>query len=219
MRPSRKVLWVHIARVVFTAALFQCALAIPARATFIITIQQSQGNVVAMGSGSIDLTDLLLNGKSSGFNSTVAPNAAFLLFSPIPEGMSAYTGLTGPNDWGPGSGGSDPEGGTEASGSTGFDFAASGGTDQLALPDNYVSGSTFSDSATWNHATLASLGLTPGTYVYTWGSGHHADSLTVQVGHVELTPEPGSLTLLAAGALTLFLAVSRRRLGTSRQLD
>ena len=34
---------------------------------------------------------------------------------------------------------------------------------------------------TFNNATFASLGFTPGTYIYTWGKGGTADSLTITV--------------------------------------
>jgi hypothetical protein len=69
----------------------------------------------------------------------------------------------------------------------------------LFLPVNYVSGAPLSDSATWDNATIASLGLTPGTYTWTWGSGASADSFTVQIE--ASTPQPGSMALLGAGAL------------------
>jgi hypothetical protein len=44
--------------------------------------------------------------------------------------------------------------------------------------------------------TLASLGLTPGTYVYTWGTGVDADSLTV---NVEAVPEPAIWAMMLLG--------------------
>ena len=41
----------------------------------------------------------------------------------------------------------------------------------LIVPRGYVSGTFLSDSATYSDATFATLGVTPGTYVWTWGSG------------------------------------------------
>ena len=39
----------------------------------------------------------------------------------------------------------------------------------LWVPQGYVSGGALSDSMTYNNATFASLGLTLGTYVWSWG--------------------------------------------------
>jgi plastocyanin len=46
----------------------------------------------------------------------------------------------------------------------------SGNGQQLFVQHNYVSGAALSDSMTFNNATLATLGVTPGTYVWTWGT-------------------------------------------------
>jgi hypothetical protein len=42
---------------------------------------------------------------------------------------------------------------------------------QIIVPTGYVSGSALSDSATYSDATFATLGVTPGTYVWRWGTG------------------------------------------------
>jgi hypothetical protein len=39
----------------------------------------------------------------------------------------------------------------------------------LLVPQDYVSGTALSDSATYNNTTLVTLFVTPGTYVWTWG--------------------------------------------------
>jgi MYXO-CTERM domain-containing protein len=82
---------------------------------------------------------------------------------------------------------------------------------QLFLPAGYISGHSLSDSATYDDATFASLQATPGTYTWTWGTGTHADSFTLQIGPVATTPEPASLTLLAMGLAGLGLALRTRR--------
>jgi hypothetical protein len=41
----------------------------------------------------------------------------------------------------------------------------------LFVPQGYVSNAALSDSMTFNNATFASLFVTPGTYVWTWGTG------------------------------------------------
>jgi hypothetical protein len=64
---------------------------------------------------------------------------------------------------------------------------------------------------TWDGATFSSLGLTPGSYEWTWGSGATADTFTLDIEAP--APEPASLTLLGAGliGLILHLLFLRRR--------
>jgi hypothetical protein len=58
---------------------------------------------------------------------------------------------------------------------------------------------------------LASLGVTPGTYEWTWGSGVTADSFTLQIGAVAV-PEPATLLVFALplGLIVLLAARYRR---------
>ena len=81
----------------------------------------------------------------------------------------------------------------------------------LLVPAGYVSGHALSDTSTYNTATFASLGVTPGTYEWTWGRGVHADSFTLQIGPVAAVPEPASLPLLVMGLAGLGMVVRRRR--------
>jgi hypothetical protein len=176
----------------------------PARAAFTVTLEQEGSDVVATGSGSIDTAGLnfVLN---NGFFALVAPALAEISTGPVtaPSG-GLYMGFTGPGSFGGG----------------GFTFADSGSGDLvgilgfdnvLRLPAGYVSGTALSDTATYDNATLASLGATPGTYTWTWGSGPTADSFVLQVGPVAAVPEPGSLPLLVMGLASLGLVLRTRR--------
>jgi hypothetical protein len=65
------------------------------------------------------------------------------------------------------------------------------GESQIGLPVGYVSGTAFTSGATWDSTTLAALGVTPGIYQWTWGSGADADSFTLHIGEAfdsALTP-------------------------------
>jgi hypothetical protein len=66
---------------------------------------------------------------------------------------------------------------------------------------------------TFSGKTFSSLGLTPGTYTYTWGTGGPDHTLTVQIGPV---PEPSSALVAGFGALAGLGAWARRRRATRR---
>jgi VPDSG-CTERM motif len=78
------------------------------------------------------------------------------------------------------------------------------------VPEGYVSGQALSDSITFNNATFASLGLEPGTYVWSWGTGLPNQNFTLRIGGAGV-PDGGSTVSLLGFAL-LGLAVLRRRL-------
>ena len=51
----------------------------------------------------------------------------------------------------------------------------------VAVPSGYVSGTALSDLAIYSGKTLATLGLTPGTYVWTWGAGGVNQNFTLKI--------------------------------------
>lgn len=170
-----------------------------AKATFIMTLEQVGTNVVATGSGSIDLTDLTALLWYAG-PSYIGASSADLIVGSAGIGFDQYTGISGPTQFGTG----------------GYFFASTGSGDQagiennapgrVAVPHQYVSGTLLSSDATWDNTTLAALGVTPGTYTWTWGSGAHADSLTLDiVAPPSLAPEPASLLLIGGGMAALGL--------------
>ena len=73
------------------------------------------------------------------------------------------------------------------------------------MPEGYVSGTSISGNATWLGQTLASLGATPGTYVYTSNS----DSVTINIGGV--VPEPASWAMMLLGFGAIGFAMRRGR--------
>jgi hypothetical protein len=149
-----------------------------ARANFIATIDQVGPNVVVTGSGTIDLTGLsfLFGGTATP---SISPNTGSLSVGPSAS-VDAYSAISGPASFGTG----------------GFTFANGGSGDVVGLqgllllvPQGYFSGNPLSGTATYDNATFASLGITPGTYTWTWGTG--VDSFMLQIGPTGV-PDAGS---------------------------
>jgi hypothetical protein len=173
--------------IVATTLLF-AALCGRADAGVVIDIYQDGSNVVATGSGSIDLTGL--HSSFSGVDSPgVNPGLGVMVVGPPITSVDVYSGATGPSSFGGGSF-------TRASSGTGDLVAVEGALGSIVVPAGYSSGTVLSGSATFDNTTIAGLGLTPGSYTYTWGAGGPAQSLTVTV-----VPEPSSLVLAGAALL------------------
>lgn len=79
----------------------------------------------------------------------------------------------------------------------------------LGLPNEYVSGQAISGFVTFDISTFASLGVTPGTYVWTLPN---KETITLNAG-ASAVPEP--LTILGAVTATAFGAGFKRRLAKS----
>ena len=77
------------------------------------------------------------------------------------------------------------------------------------MPHGYISNSALSSSATWTGATFASLGVTPGTFIWTWGTGAN-QNFTLIIGGAGV-PDGGS-TVSLLGCALLGLAALRRKL-------
>jgi len=172
------------------------SLVIPAaaRADLTIDITQSGGNVVATATGTIDVSSLRFDGNES-IGVFMDPGAAWFITSPesVPT-MSVYSAITGPTSWGSGTA-VNP---TTAIGDT---FGFYGAVGYFYLPYGAGTVESISSTDTWMGATFTSLGLDPGTYKYTWGSGTPGESITVQIGPTaSAVPEPATIWFAAIGA-------------------
>lgn len=168
-----------------------------AQSTFDIYLYETGGNVEADGSGTFDITDLNDAGNVNSVASMQPSGGSISLSSTASFSGESYDAITGPSDFGSG-------GNTFASTSSGDVVVLIPGLNRVGLPSGYVSGSSLSDTATWDAATLSSLGATPGTYTWTWGSGAHAGALNLFVGTAPPSvPEPSQyglgIFLAAAG--------------------
>jgi hypothetical protein len=175
---------------------------LPVHADVVVYIYQSGSNVVSSYSGTIDLTGLTFSGDDGVTPPYVWGATATEVFGPTVAGQPVYLGITGPTDFGGGAA-------TEASSSTGDTFGYGGLDQDLLVPLGYVSGSFISGTDTWDDTTIASLGLTPGTYNYTWGTGTDG-SFAFNVGMAPV-PEPSSLGLMSLVVLALVVLSRGRR--------
>jgi hypothetical protein len=173
----------------------------PAQA-FTITIEQVGPNVVATGTGAINLAGLSFFNPGSVGTASVWPVTGRISMSSMSGGNAdTYIGFTGPSSFG----GGDV---ALANFSSGDVFAFD--LDAMFLPSGYVSGNPLSDMAIYFTATFASLGLTPGTYVWTWGTGLENQNVTLQIGPAGV-PDGGT-TVSLLGCALLGLAALRRKL-------
>jgi hypothetical protein len=170
---------------------------------FTVTMSQQGSDVDVAGSGSFDLTGLFKQFSGGSSSADVRPTSAELGvgaggFGPV-DGYandgSFGPGLVGPTNFGAG-GTSTPSGGS----GTSFLFLENS---NLVLPQGYVSGTAFTDTSVYSNASYASMGITPGSYTWTWDTG--ANSLVLNVNSV---PEPASVCLILVSGMAL---LGRRR--------
>lgn len=186
------------------AMLIGCFVAAPpARAAYTVTLKQQGNDVVASGSGTLDTA-----GLSGPFGITAAtgtiPNLAYILTGPQGGGsIDTYAGVAGPTSFGSG-------GGTPASSGSGNLVGIEGSSNALFVPAGYVSGNPLSDTSIYDDQSFTTLGVTPGTYVWNWGSAATADSFSLDIG-TPAVPEPAGLLLLALPLGLVVLAMRPRR--------
>src|SRR5215831_14622384 len=181
----------------------------PAQA-YTVTMKQIGANVVAHGSGAVNLTGLF-HFDSHATAPAVIANEAYISIS-VGGLQDIYSGFTGPATFGNGGefdtnlGSGDPVGIWGNSHLFGIGL--------IFVPPGYVSNHTLSDSMTFNNATFASLGVTPGTYIWTWGTGLPNQNFTLVIGGVGVLDGGSTASLLSCALLGL--AALRRKIFVTR---
>lgn len=171
----------------------------PAEASYVVTLQQVGSNVVATGSGALSLIDTSLAGTGPGSFAGMTPaSGEFVSGSFNNADFHQPFTISGPTNFGSG-------GATTATSALGDLVGILSDLNLIEVPAGYSSFAPLSSSATYNNATFSSLGVTPGTYEWTWGTGVDQNFTIVVV------PEP-SVPLLLLVAVLLLVGLRLRQL-------
>jgi hypothetical protein len=169
----------------------------PAQAGYVVTLTQEViggvNDVVANGTGALDLTGLHLTPASFSDSAFIHSIVPVIITGPTTPGlMDDYELITtGTGIWGPGG----PS--VDASSGSGDLVGVDIHDGDLLVPAGYTSGN-LSDMSTYDNQTFASLGVTPGTYEYTWGTGAN-QNFTLQIGPTAAVPEPSTWAMMLVG--------------------
>jgi hypothetical protein len=175
-----------------------------AAAAVLIDIDQVGANVVATSSGALNTAGLSVfaSEPSAGATDYIWPQYA-TIYVGAPSSFIYYTaaGFVGPNNFGSG-----PLTPTVSASGNFFGIQDNG---IIAVAASYVSGSSLSSSATFANSTISGLGLTAGSYTFTFGSGINSDSVTVQIGGA--VPEPSTWAMMILGFAGIGFMAYRRK--------
>jgi hypothetical protein len=194
----------HVPGVVALAASMLIAVG-QANADVVITAVESGGDVVFSSPGGAFDLSALSHGGGFGMGSGFGLSHADFSLASVGLGGSTdfYTTISAPANFGAG-------GLVQANSATGPTYGASGpeygtGTDALLVPPGYVSGDTLGAStSTFVGQSFASMGITEGSYVWSWGAGGRDESLTLNI-----VPAPATAGLFGLAAFGF--GFSRRR--------
>ena len=186
-------------------------------------ILAADGDVTLTASGTIDLattTNLATQGTLA--KGAVDPGGAFApsAIAGPPGSIEVRIecgGVVGPGAFGAGTAtweGDEGAGDTFGTYGDGESYGASGDGLCLIVPLNYQSGASLSGTAKFTNTSLSDMGLTKGTYEWSWGNG--ADSLVLNVGErPNAMPVPvmplWTLLPLALALVALALFTTRKR--------
>jgi hypothetical protein len=195
----------HSLKLLTATLLGLAAVSTSAKAELVIDITQQGANVIATGFGTVDISDLTKGNSETPAGGAVLGSVAFVGVGS--GGMyTMYSSISGPTSFGGG-------GLNFASSTSGSIFGLNGSSfgDFLFVPVGYTSGNFISGTDEFDSNTISGLGLTPGTYTYTFGSGPDADSVVVNIGNVSAVPEPSTWAMMILGFCGVGFIAYRRK--------
>ena len=188
-----------------TLALALSAFASRADSAVIVTVTESNGDVVFSAGGTLNLAGL---SRSTGGDASVGlyyygPTGVFWTLGANPLTrlpFDRYDGLTriGDNFL------SLPSTFFFASLGTGARFGIDEGSGASLLVPSGFTGGTISATAVFASTNFAELGIVPGSYRWEWGSETNADSVTMNIG-VNDVPEPATFPCMGLAVACLML--------------
>jgi hypothetical protein len=145
-----------------------------ASGNFNVTISQVGPDVVWDGSGSFNLDALTANGNPTIGGGYQASQAIWAVGPNV--SVDSYSGtITFPTSFGTGSAGV-----SSNTGST-FGILPGGSGRLLYVPLGYTSNTNISGSSTYDNQTIAGMGLTPGVYTWSWGTGGNTSTIVMTI--------------------------------------
>lgn len=174
-----------------------------ARASLMVEIQEVGSDVVVTGSGTLNVAALTPVATIGGAGPFLTSHSPQLFFGAGASGGAVlHSGITGPSSFGSGPA-------QFPASTTGNGVGMAGG---IFVPVGYTSGSPLFAAMTFANTSIAAMGITPGTYTWTWGSGATSDSFVITT--VTSTPEPASVLLV--GSAILAWVTRRQRIAGRR---
>jgi hypothetical protein len=164
-----------------------------ADASLIFNLGPASSSVMTLTySGSITTSDLTLDGSATNTSSFITPNQGLIRKIGAVDNYDTASTSIG-QTFG-------TLGQAVATSATGSAVRVSFASPNLiGLPSGYVSDSAISGSMNFN-GTLASLGLTSGTYTFSWGVGGAGRTVTLNISSTPI-PEPATMGVLAIGSI------------------
>lgn len=170
-----------------------------AHAVFTVTLSEVGTDVVATGSGTLDISGLTLSGSFTSNPRGLYPENQTIRVGSLAGGnIDFYSGFTStPGPFGPG----------------GFTSATSGSGELVAvnssflrLFDDYVSGNSLITNNLYAASSLDSLGVSSGIYTWEWST----DSFVLDIQPTPI-PEPAAAAALVGGFILGIVFFYRRR--------